>query len=147
MASPGDDPRTTVASAEAPSADDLVAIGRAILADLPTAMRALISDIPVVVQDWADDELLASMEIDDPLELTGLFRGVPLGERGAVGLPPAEPEMIFLFRMPILFEWCERKVALEEVVFDVLTHEVGHFFGMDEEQVLRLEGRTRSSRE
>ena len=135
------------ASAKSPSADDLVAIGRAILAELPDELRALISDIPVVVQDWADEGLLASLEIDDPLDLTGLFQGVPLGEREAIGLPLAEPELIFLFRMPILFEWCERQVALEEVVFDVLTHEVGHFFGMDEDQVLRLEGRGPSARD
>jgi predicted Zn-dependent protease with MMP-like domain len=49
--------------------------------------------------------------------------------------------MIYLFRQPILFEWCERGCALEEVVFDVLTHEIGHHFGMDEDAVLRMEGR------
>jgi predicted Zn-dependent protease with MMP-like domain len=118
-----------------------VAIGRAILADFPPEIRKLVSNIPVVVQDWPDEALLAGLEIDDPLELTGLFQGIPLGERDALGLPPPEPELIFLFRMPILFEWCERGVPLEEVVFAVLTHEVGHFFGMDEDQVLRLEGR------
>ena len=49
--------------------------------------------------------------------------------------------MIYLYRLPILFEWCERGCALEEVVFDVLTHEIGHHFGMDEDAVLRMEGR------
>ena len=49
--------------------------------------------------------------------------------------------MIHLYRLPILFEWCERGCALEEVVFDVLTHEIGHHFGMDEAAVLRMEGR------
>ena len=50
--------------------------------------------------------------------------------------------MIFLYRLPILVEWCERGCALEEVVFDVLTHEIGHHFGMNEEEVLRMEGRS-----
>ena len=79
--------------------------------------------------------------IEDPLDLTGLYAAVPLGERAGLAAPPAEPEMIYLYRLPILFEWCERGCALEEVVFDVLTHEIGHHFGMDEDAVLRMEGR------
>jgi predicted Zn-dependent protease with MMP-like domain len=58
-----------------------------------------------------------------------------------MGTPPTEPERIELYRMPILLEWCERDVPIEDVVFDVLTHEIGHHFGMDEETVLRMEGR------
>jgi predicted Zn-dependent protease with MMP-like domain len=124
-----------------PSADDLVAIGEAILAMFPPEIRALVGNMPVRVQDWPDEATLAAMEVEDPLDLTGLFQGIPLGEREG-GLPSADPEMIYLFRMPILFEWCERGVALEEVVFDVLTHEIGHFFGMDEARVLTMEGRS-----
>ena len=77
----------------------------------------------------------------DFAELTGLYRAVPIGERFGSLIPSPEPEMIFLFRLPLLVEWCERGCALEEVVFDVLTHEIGHHFGMDEETVLRMEGR------
>ena len=51
-------------------------------------------------------------------------------------------EMILLYRIPILVEWCERGCALEEVVFDVLTHEIAHHLGMDEAAALGLEGRT-----
>lgn len=124
-----------------PSADDIVAMGRAILAELPDELRALVAAVPIRVQDWADDMTLDEMGIDDPLDLTGLCRAVALGDRGAMEAPPAEPEMIFLYRMPILFEWCERGCPLQEVVFDVLTHEIGHFFGFDEARALRLEGR------
>ena len=74
------------------------------------------------------------MEIEDPLDLTGLYAAVPLGERAGRTVPPTEPEMIYLYRLPILFEWCERGCALEDVVFDVLTHEIGHHFGMDEDR-------------
>ena len=76
-----------------------------------------------------------------PLDLTGSTRAVPLGERVGLAMPPTEPEMIYLYRLPILFEWCERGCTLEDVVFDVLTHEIGHHFGMDETAVLRMEGR------
>ena len=124
-----------------PTADAIVAIGREILDGFPEELRALVAAVPIRVQDWPDEATLDALGIEDPLDLTGLCRAVPLGEREGAGLPTAEPEMIFLYRLPILFEWCERGCALEEIVFDVLTHEIAHFFGMDEDQALDLEGR------
>ena len=97
--------------------------------------------MPIRVQEWPEEALLDEMGIEDALDLTGLYHGVPLGERESAALPPTEPEMISLFRMPILVEWGERGCTLEEVVFDVLTQEIGHHLGMDEAQVLRMEGR------
>lgn len=124
-----------------PGADDIVAIGQAILDSLPPALRDLVRHVPIRVEDWPDDATLDAMGIEDPLDLTGLYRAVPIGERFGNLLPSPEPEMIFLYRLPILLEWCERGCALEEVVFDVLTHEIGHHFGMSEDEVLRMEGR------
>ena len=124
-----------------PSADDIAAIGEAILRSLPAPFLDFVAHVPIRVQDWPEEATLDALEIEDPLDLTGLYAAVPLGERDAMSLPPAQPEMIFLFRQPILFEWCERGCALEDVVFDVLTHEIGHHFGMDEDAVLRMEGR------
>jgi predicted Zn-dependent protease with MMP-like domain len=129
----------SAAAARAPTADDIAGIGEAILKDLPAPFRAAVAEVPISVQDWPDDATLDALEIEDPLELTGLYAAVPLGERGSRAAP--EPEMIYLYRLPILLEWCERGCALEEVVFDVLTHEIGHHFGMDEDAVLRMEGR------
>ena len=125
-----------------PSAEDLAAIGEAILKDLPEPFRGAVAHVPILVQDWPDEATLDAMEIDNPLDLTGLYAAVPIGERAGLTAPPVEPEMIHLYRLPILFEWCERGCALEEVVFDVLTHEIGHHFGMDEAAVLRMEGRS-----
>ena len=124
-----------------PSGDDIAAVGQAVLDGLPAAIRDLVCHVPIVVQDWPDEETLDAVGIEDPLDLTGLYRAVPHGQRFAVGAPSLEPEMIFLFRLPILLEWCERLCSLEEVVFDVLTHEIGHHFGMSEDEVLRMEGR------
>ena len=132
--------RLDTAAALPPSLDDLAAIGERILADLPAEIRELMGPVPVVVRDWFDEELLDAMEIDDPLDLTGLYQAIPIHERHSA-LPPGEPELIFLFRLPILHEWCERSCPLEEVVFDVLTHEIGHHLGMDEEAVQRMEQR------
>jgi predicted Zn-dependent protease with MMP-like domain len=143
MAAGQQPPPSDLALARAPTADDVVAIGTAILNGLPSELRTLVAHVPIRVQDWPDDATLDALEIEDPLDLTGLYAAVPLGERAGMAVPSAEPEMIYLYRMPILFEWCERGCALEEVVFDVLTHEIGHHFGMDEDAVLRMEGRGR----
>ena len=124
-----------------PTADDIAALGEAILGALPEPFRGAVRDVPIVVQDWPDDTTLDALEIDDPLDLTGLYAAVPLGERSGLAVPPTEPEMIYLFRLPLLLEWCERGCALEDVVFDVLTHEIGHHFGMDEATAQRMEGR------
>jgi predicted Zn-dependent protease with MMP-like domain len=129
------------AAARAPTSDDIAAIGGTILDELPPALRRLVAHVPIRVQDWPDDDTLAALEIEDPLELTGLYAAATMAEREGMAFSTPQPDMIFLFRLPILFEWCERGCALEEVVFDVLTHEIGHHFGMGEETVLRMEGR------
>lgn len=122
-----------------PSADDLAAMAADIIESFPPAFQALIRTIPIRVQDWPDEAQLADLGLDDPLDLTGLYAGVPLGQADGLRLPRAAPDMIYLFRQPILFEWCERGSAIEDVVFDVLTHEIGHHFGMDEAAARRLE--------
>ena len=129
-------------AAHPPTADDIVAIGQAVLDHLPAEFRQLVGHVPIVVQDWPDEAQLDAAGCEDALELTGLYQAVPHGERFASTLPSSEPELIFLFRLPILLEWCERGCALEEVVFDVVTHEIGHHLGMSEEEVLRMEGRS-----
>lgn len=123
-----------------PSLDDIASIGETILAELPAEIRELMGPVPIVVRDYADDDLLKTMDIDDALELSGLYQAIPIGERHSA-LAPTEPEMIFLFRMPIIHEWAERSCPLDEVVFDVLTHEIGHHLGMDEDAVRRMEER------
>lgn len=140
MAAPSP-PVEQLAPLRAPSAADLAAIGARILDGLPPEIRSLVGMVPIRVEDWPDEDALAWAECEDPLDLTGLYRAVPIGERHAQALPPEEPEMIFLYRLPILVEWAERGCTLEEVVFDVLTHEIAHHLGMDEAGALRLEDR------
>ncbi|BCX19756.1 MAG: neutral zinc metallopeptidase [Geminicoccaceae bacterium] len=130
----------------APSAEDLAALGERLLAQLPKEIRELVGMVPIRVEEWPDEDALDATECDDPLDLTGLYRAVPIAERHARALPPEEPEMIFLYRLPILVEWAERGCTLEEVVFDVLTHEIAHHLGMDEIGALRVEGRDEPSR-
>jgi predicted Zn-dependent protease with MMP-like domain len=123
----------------APSLDDFVRLAREAFDALPEPFRGLAGEVVIRVDDFADDETLAMMEIEDPFELTGLYHGVDIGRRDEMG-PAAEPSRIFLYRRPILDEWCERgDVGLAEIIGHVLIHEIGHHFGLDDDQIHHIE--------
>ncbi|GBD42036.1 hypothetical protein HRbin39_01423 [bacterium HR39] len=129
-----------------PTIGDIATVAERLLRELPEPFRGLAGYVPVKVEEWPDEETLEELGIEDPLDLTGIYEGVPVGERVNLALPPERPEMIRLFRMPILYEWCERGCSLEEVVFDVLMHEIGHHFGMNEDEVRAMEEEARRQR-
>lgn len=119
----------------APSLDDIEALARESWAALPTEFRALAGDVLIRIEDFADDELLTEMGIEDPFELSGLYVGVDLTRRSIMDPAPAAA-MVFLYRRPILEEWIDRgDVTLPELVSHVLVHEVGHHFGLSDEQI------------
>jgi predicted Zn-dependent protease with MMP-like domain len=126
-----------------PDADLLVRLGEEVLAELPGHVRALIGDVPIRVQDFADDATLADLGIDDPFDLSGLYQGVPIGHREQVAAPSGIPDMIHLYRRPILDEWCEVDVPLKDVVRTVLVHEIGHHLGLSDEDIERIEEESR----
>lgn len=116
-----------------PSLDDLEAFARETWAGLPQPFRALAGNVIFRIQDWPEEDLLAEMEIDDPLELTGLYQGVDLTQASIEDPTPPTP-MVFLYRRPILEEWVERgDIALADLVAHVLIHEIGHHFGLSDE--------------
>lgn len=130
---------TTWTDQTAPSLDDFARLARAAFEDLPDPFRTLAGDVVIRVDDFADEATLASMEIEDPFELTGLYFGVDIGRRDEMG-PAPEPARIFLYRRPILDEWCERgDVGLGEIIAHVLIHEIGHHFGLDDDQIHHIE--------
>jgi predicted Zn-dependent protease with MMP-like domain len=87
------------------------------------------------IQDFADDDVLEEMGIEDPFELSGLYTGVELTRQSITNPVPHAP-MVFLYRRAILEEWIERgDVTLAELVAHVLVHEVGHHFGLSDEQM------------
>ena len=97
-----------------------------------------INDVLIRVQDFADDEVLADLDIENPFELTGLYSGIDLTQRSIMDPAPSQP-MVFLYRRPILDEWIERgDVELAELVAHVLVHEVGHHFGLSDDHMDRL---------
>jgi predicted Zn-dependent protease with MMP-like domain len=123
----------------APSAEEIEALARRALARLPEPFRQHLGDVLLLVEDFADDETLAAMGIADPFELTGLYEGLPLGEK-SIAHSGALPDRIRLFRSPILDEWIARgDETLEHLVWHVLVHEVGHHFGLSDEAMHALE--------
>ena len=122
-----------------PSLDEIEALARAALARLPEPFSLHLRDIVLRVENFADDETLAELGIEDPFSLSGLYEGLPLGlkEGGAVA---AMPDRIRLFRQPILDEWIEcGDETLEHLVAHVLIHEVGHHFGLSDDDMEALE--------
>ena len=122
----------------APTLDQIEAIARDALAKLPADFRAHLGDVVLIVEDFADDETLASLGIESPFDLTGVYHGRPVGEKSSFDVA-AMPDRIHLYRRPILDEWCETGVGLDALVRHVLIHEVGHHFGLSDDDMHALE--------
>ena len=122
----------------APSLDDFAALAEAAFARLPDAFRGMAGDVVFRVQDFADEETLDAMGIEDPFDLTGLYQGVDLASRSVMD-PSPQASMVFLYRRPILDEWADGSETLERLVRHVLIHEVGHHFGLSDADMHALE--------
>ncbi|MFN3721894.1 MAG: metallopeptidase family protein [Paracoccaceae bacterium] len=109
------------------------------IAGLPGPYRAAATQVRLRIEDFAPDDILQAMDIDDPFELTGLYEGIPLTEK-SVSDQPMQPDVIWLFRRPILDEWLDRgDVALQELVTHVLVHELAHHFGWSDDDIARID--------
>ena len=120
-----------------PSADEIEALARSALASRPEPVAAHLADVILQVEDFADDETLKAMAIDDPFNLTGIYEGIPLTER-SVDLSGNLPDRVRLFRRPLLDEWADGNETLEHLVAHVLVHEIGHHFGLSDEDMHAL---------
>jgi predicted Zn-dependent protease with MMP-like domain len=121
-----------------PSADQIEAIARRTLQSLPEPFTQSLGDVVLLVEEFADDDTLDTMGIEDPFDLSGIYEGVPLTER-SVEQSGTLPERIRLFRRSILDEWAAGSETLEHLVAHVLIHEVGHHFGLSDEDMHALE--------
>jgi predicted Zn-dependent protease with MMP-like domain len=123
----------------APSLDDFTEMAQAAYAALPKAFRDMAGEVVFRVSDFAEEDILVDLGIPDPFELTGLYSGVDLAHRSVFSAPQATP-MVFLFRRPILDEWAEHgEVTLGELITHVLVHEIGHLFGLSDEDIHHIE--------
>ena len=125
-----------------PSADEIEAIARRTLRALPQPFSDSLGEIILQIEDFADERTLHSFGIDDPFALSGLYEGIPLTER-SVDQSGTLPERVRLFRRPILDEWADGSDTLEHLVAHVLVHEVGHHFGLTDEDMHALEDSVR----
>ncbi len=124
----------------APSAADIEAIARASLQRLPEPFAAHLREVVLTIEELADDATLADMRIEDPFELTGLYHGLPIGDK-SVEHSGTLPDRIFLYRRAILDEWAAEGESLEHLVHHILVHEVGHHFGLSDEDMHALENK------
>ena len=122
----------------APSADDIEAIARRALTALPEPFASHLDNVVLRIEEFADDDTLETMGIGDPFDLTGIYEGIPLTER-SVEQSGTLPERIRLFRRSLLDEWAGSDDTLEHLIAHVLIHEVGHHFGLSDDDMHALE--------
>jgi predicted Zn-dependent protease with MMP-like domain len=121
-----------------PSAEEIEAIARGAMERLPEPFASHLRDVVLQVDEYADDPLLAQLGIEHPLDLTGVYEGIPIGQRG-VEMSGTMPDRIRLFRQAILVEWAEEGEPFEHLVRHILIHEVGLHFGLSDEDMHGLE--------
>ena len=123
---------------KAPSLVDLEIMAREVFVRLPENFRALCTDLVIQVEDFATDEVLDEMGIESPFDLMGLFQGVGLPFQSE-SAPTHMPNMVWLYRRPILDYWAEHDGTLGAMVAHVLVHEIGHGFGLSDNDMEAIE--------
>ena len=121
-----------------PSADDIADLAERALAAIPARLAQHVKGVGITVEDMPDDETLDDLGIESAWELTGLYRGIPLTERSLADVAP-QPDLIFLYRQPILLEWIETEETLFRLVRNVLVHEIAHHFGFSDTDIESIE--------
>jgi acetylglutamate kinase len=121
-----------------PSLDDIVNMAERALSTIPLRLARHVQGVGIAVEDMPDDETLDELDIESAWDLTGLYRGTPLTER-SVSDPMREPDLIFLYREPILLEWIETGEDLYRLVRNVVVHEIAHHFGFSDAEIEALE--------
>jgi predicted Zn-dependent protease with MMP-like domain len=121
-----------------PSLDDLEGLANSALRTIPEMLRRHVRDVVIQVQDFPDEETEREMGLESPFDLLGLYRGVDL-TRQSVSDVRTGPDMIFLYRRPLLDYWCETGEDLVHVVRHVLIHEIGHHFGFSDDDMEAIE--------
>jgi predicted Zn-dependent protease with MMP-like domain len=126
-------------AARAPSLADIERLGEDAIAGLPTGFRELWAGLIVQVDDFPDAETLDELACESEFDLLGLFRGRGLAQGGPAAASGALPNMVWLYRRPILDYWSEHEETLGAVVRHVLVHEIGHHFGLSDADMAAIE--------
>jgi predicted Zn-dependent protease with MMP-like domain len=126
----------------APDAAEIERLADQAIARMPERFRRLLDGVILRVDDFAEEEVLAELGIEDPFDLSGLYSGRPIGERSSMHSGEL-PAMIHLYRRPLLDEWAESGVSLEDLVTHVIVHEAGHHFGFSDADMHAIEADAR----
>ncbi len=121
-----------------PSADDIAELAERAFAAIPQRLTQHVHGVGISVEELPDDETLDELGIESAWDLTGLYRGIPLTERSVSDIA-RQPDLIFLYRQPILLEWVETGEDLYRLVRNVLVHEIAHHFGFSDADIEALE--------
>lgn len=123
----------------APSLAEIEAIAARTVASLPAPFRDAARDVVLAVEDFPSDTVLQQMGIEDPFELTGLYEGIPMTEKSVFDQPRG-PDIVRIFRRPVLDEWIDRgDVTLEALVAHVCIHELAHHFGWSDDDIAAID--------
>jgi predicted Zn-dependent protease with MMP-like domain len=128
-----------LAALKAPSLGEIEHLAEEAFARLPEAFRRLCDGVVITVQDFPDEETLAEMGCETPFDLLGLFRGLGLAQGGENLLTGQFPNRVWLYRRPLLDYWAEHDETLGDLVTHVLVHEIGHHFGLSDEDMEAIE--------
>jgi predicted Zn-dependent protease with MMP-like domain len=123
----------------APSLEDFKAMAERAYAALPDRFRDVAGDVVFAIADFPDDDVVEELEVESPFDLLGLFQGVGLAHAPAIPMTGALPSRIWLYRRPILDYWAESEETLGDVVTHVLVHEIGHHFGLSDDDIEEIE--------
>lgn len=123
----------------APTLAEFEALAQAAYEGLPAPFRAMCGNVVIHVAEFAEDEVLDQLRIDDAFALTGLYEGVDITHE-SVSNPSSTPSHVHLYRRPLLEEWADNgEITLGELITHVLVHEIGHHFGLSDEQMHAIE--------
>ncbi len=122
----------------APSLDDIEAVAREAFRRLPDRFRQCCANLIIRVEDFPSDDVLHSMGLESEFDLLGLFQGVGLPFQSET-MPQLLPNLIWLYRRPILDYWAEHDDTLGAIVTHVLVHEIGHHFGFSDDDIAAIE--------
>jgi predicted Zn-dependent protease with MMP-like domain len=123
---------------KAPSLAELEILAGEVFRQLPKRFRELCTDVVIQVDDFPSDEVLAEMHAETEFDLLGLFQGTRLPFRSE-NISGQMPNMIWLYRRPILDYWAEHEETLGAIVKHVLVHEIGHHFGLSDADMTAIE--------
>ncbi len=124
---------------QAPSLAEMERLAEDAFARLPDSFRRLCEGVVIRVEDFPDDDTLREVGLESKFDLLGLFRGVGLAQAAAIRETGQFPNMVWLYRRPLLDYWAEHEETLGHLVTHVLVHEIGHHFGLSDEDMEALE--------